>query len=103
VGGKLVGLPPGAIVHLLEPYPVPSSGKTRVEFIVAEPSHILFEVFDVKGRLIKEVADAKYGAGIHSISWDGTCTSGQLAAPGVYFLRCLAPNSQQVRRLVVVR
>jgi hypothetical protein len=103
VGEKLVGLPPGAIVHLLEPYPVPSSGKTRVEFIVAEPSHILFEVFDVKGRLIREVADAKYGAGIYSISWDGTCASGQLAAPGVYFLRCLAPKSQQVRRLVVVR
>jgi hypothetical protein len=103
VGGELAAGPIDARVHLSQPYPVPFAGRTHIAFTIAEPSQVLLEVFDVKGRLIKTIGDGRYGSGTHRFAWDGTSDSGDAVAPGVYFLRCLTPEAQRVERIVLVR
>jgi len=91
------------LVYLSRPYPMPFKSEARIAFSLAEAADIAMEVFDVKGRLVRTIADGAYAAGDHSVTWDGRDTRGGAAAPGVYFIRCASANDRHVRRVVLVR
>ena len=90
-------------VRLARPYPTPFTTEARIAFSLGEAADISLEVFDVKGRLIRKLAEGRHAAGLHSVAWDGRDRSGAEAAPGVYFIRCASPAGNQVRRAVLVR
>ncbi len=65
----------------------PASGPP--EFLVslprsAEPS---IRIYDVRGHLIRVLAERSYPTGLHKLTWDGRTTRGQPVASGVYFYR----------------
>lgn len=93
----------------IEAAPNPFRGQTRVRFDLARETQLRFEVFDVTGRRVAMLGDARFGAGRHEIAWDGATRTGRRADPGVYFLRVSSAASggghegeAVTRRLVVV-
>jgi flagellar hook assembly protein FlgD len=58
-------------------------------------------VIDVLGRRVHTIAGGTWGAGVHSLTWDGAGRDGRAAAPGLYFVRVRTPGGTFVRRLVM--
>jgi len=44
-------------------------------------------VLDLAGRVVRTLADSRFGAGRHAIEWDGRDEGGRPAAPGLYLVR----------------
>jgi subtilisin family serine protease/photosystem II stability/assembly factor-like uncharacterized protein len=99
---KLVGVdntPPATVFScaINNVYPQPSSnGWTTVSFTVPAASQTTMAVYDLTGRLVRNVLAATLAAGTHSASVD----LGGLA-PGSYFLRLNAGNETVTRQLIV--
>jgi hypothetical protein len=59
-------------------------------------------IFDVAGRKIWQVEEARHDAGDFEVFWDGGSRTRRHAAAGVYYLRVVSPQQRLVRRLVLV-
>lgn len=60
-------------------------------------------IFDVKGRLVKKIADRDFGTGTHSVVWDGRDSNGDRVASGVYFYRLATPIDNATGKMVFKR
>jgi len=88
---------------LLPPSPNPTRGPTRVRFSLARAGHVELGVYDLGGRLVRQLANEERYAGTGLVVWDGTDRSGARAGAGVYFVRLSGPGVHQIRKLVLMR
>ncbi len=68
-------------------YPNPFSSTTAIQFGCPEPTNVCILIYDVMGRVVRELIDEKVEAGYHCIIWDGTTKSGRKVSNAVYFYR----------------
>ena len=68
-------------------HPNPSGGNTTLYFSLAEKMGVRLAVFDLRGRLVRELVDEHRGPGAHAVAWDGRDTEGISVAAGVYLGR----------------
>lgn len=93
------GIPdPGAGRVRLAGLPNPFRSRTTVSFTLSTAERARIEVFDLEGRRIAVLLDARREAGAHTLDWS---PSPGLPA-GVYFLRMRAGAVSAVRRLTVL-
>jgi flagellar hook assembly protein FlgD len=59
-------------------------------------------VYDVRGRLVRALSDARFAAGDHVVHWDGKDAAGRVAPAGVYLARLSAPGAGDLTRRVVI-
>ena len=84
--------------------PNPSGGEVvELRFELEKPADVAVRIYDVAGRLVTTLADARLPAGRHDLTWTGKTASGEPAASGVYFARLESSETNSVRRLVRVR
>ncbi|HOZ02185.1 MAG TPA: hypothetical protein PLG20_10230, partial [Candidatus Syntrophosphaera sp.] len=60
-------------------------------------------VFDVKGRLIKILADGILDFGSHSYVWDGTDFRGERVGSGIYFYRFDFGGNVETRKMILLK
>ena len=48
---------------------------------------LLAEIYDLSGRLVRQLRDEPIAAGQHPLTWTGVDGSGTLVPPGIYLLR----------------
>jgi peptidoglycan/xylan/chitin deacetylase (PgdA/CDA1 family) len=74
-----------------------------VAYAVASPADLRLGVYDVRGRLVCDLANGVHAPGDYTATWSGRTAGGE-AASGVYFcvLRC-GPEVLGSRRILVVR
>ena len=60
-------------------------------------------VHDVTGRLVRRLDPATGTRGLVAVDWDGTASSGERVAPGVYFVRLDVDGAVVTRRMVLLR
>jgi glucuronoarabinoxylan endo-1,4-beta-xylanase len=58
---------------------------------------------DVAGRRIATVVNQTLEAGSHEVVWNGRMTTGQRAAPGVYFYRLVVDGDPSASKSLVLR
>ena len=97
------GISDGAIAHLGQNRPNPARAGTAVEFVLAFPTEVALDVFDVSGRRVATLVDGPRPAGPNSAEWDLTARDGSTVASGVYFYRLKAGDETLTRKLIVVR
>ncbi len=83
--------------------PNPSGQVVALRFELREPADVSLRIYDVQGRVVATLADARMLAGTHDLSWTGETQDGAMAASGVYFARLESSEVNSVRRLVRVR
>ncbi len=84
-------------------YPNPTGGAAMVRFALQEAAHAQLSVYDVMGRKVATLVDARLQAGEHEARWNGRSADGSTVASGVYLLRLQAGERVATRRLTVVR
>ena len=70
--------------------PNPSGGSTTLSFSLSVSSEVRLAVYDLRGRLVRELLDEVRGTGFHSVAWDGRDHDGLAVSAGIYFGRLVA-------------
>jgi hypothetical protein len=83
--------------------PNPMAKGTVIRYDVPVSSQVVLRVYDVTGRMVRELVNAKVPLGTHSVLWDGRDHDGQLMPSGVYFTRMAAGDFSEAKKLVVLR
>ncbi|HEY5534505.1 MAG TPA: T9SS type A sorting domain-containing protein, partial [Ignavibacteria bacterium] len=63
-------------------YPNPFNPITKIPYELKEPGYIVLKVYDITGRIIKELVNGRWGTGKYIADFDGTGLSS-----GTYFYR----------------
>lgn len=92
----------GLDLALAPPAPNPSRGMTLMQFTLASRGRVSLRVFGVRGELVRTLVDGNLPAGTHARTWDGRTSRGQIAVPGVYFVRLEMAGVLRSQRLVIV-
>ncbi|MBM3320021.1 MAG: choice-of-anchor D domain-containing protein [Candidatus Eisenbacteria bacterium] len=94
---------PEARFALERPFPNPARDGTTIRFAIPETENIQLQLFNIEGRLVRDLASGSLEAGEHIASWDGKDARGRRAAPGVYFFRLDRMGETRTARVVVFR
>ena len=92
-----------AVSTLLPNYPNPFNPSTTLRFGIGRSGHVRLGVYGLDGRLIRTVVDEVLAAGSYGPSWDGCDETGRQVASGVYFVRMVAPDKTESRRITLVK
>jgi hypothetical protein len=82
--------------------PNPFGGSTELAFAVKSEAHVRLDVYDVRGRLVRSLADGVMSSGQYARTWDGRAATGERAAAGVYFARVEIGDFRMTRSIVLV-
>lgn len=94
---------PGAPFAMNSNYPNPFNPSTTIEFSTAERGAVVLRVFDVTGKLVRNLLNADLPAGHHSVRWDGLDDRGRPVASGTYLGRLEAGKASASIKLLLVR
>ena len=98
----LEGVPAG--YELENNYPNPFNPQTRVQFSIPQASTVDIAVFDIHGRLVRNLVAAEhYESGRYSVEWDGKDNAGTKVASGAYFFRMQAGQFASTKRRTLLK
>ena len=104
------GLSPGRVPFsfgLGQNYPNPFNPQTTISFVVPgngkETVQTKLAIYDVRGRLIRILADRPLHPGNHRLTWDGRSEKGVSAGSGVYIYRLESGDQKTTRKMVLVK
>jgi subtilisin family serine protease len=102
------GRAPAALV--LEPcVPNPFNPSTALAYRLPEASHVVLQIHDVRGRLVRTLVRRAQDTGRHVLAWNGRDEAGRGLPSGVYLVHVRATGvasgrvERQQRRAVLVR
>ncbi|MFH1070914.1 MAG: dockerin type I domain-containing protein, partial [Candidatus Glassbacteria bacterium] len=86
-------------------YPNPFNPATIIAYAVPEGQTPLvsLKVYDIRGRLVRILADGLEQAGTHVVMWDGKNENGEFVASGTYFYRLKAGDYISTRKMVLLK
>lgn len=84
-------------------YPNPFNPSTRISYRMAEKAQVKLIVYDVMGREIRTLLDKSQDVGLHSIEWDGKDGSGMSVSSGMYFIKMVTNNYQNVQKMMLIK
>jgi hypothetical protein len=85
----------GQAVRMEQNSPNPFNPVTKIRFATAKSGHVNVRIYNVRGELVKTIANGYYGAGSHEASWDGSSVRGK-APTGVYFAKASVRDDKGV-------
>ena len=97
-----VALPARRNVQLLPASPNPFNPATTIAFAVDRDRRLTMAVYDLRGRLVAQLAQGLFTAGLHAAVWDGTMR-GAPAASGVYLVRLHGPGVEVVQTVTLLK
>jgi len=83
--------------------PNPFNPSVDIHFEVPEGSNLSLRIFDVNGRMIRNLHEGKVKAPAGKFQWDGRNDSGRLLSSGVYFCILERGSSRDTRKLILLR
>jgi hypothetical protein len=79
-------------VASMDCFPSPFTDFTTIRIETPEPGDYSLEIYDLKGRMVKILADQKVEQGAYYIDWDGRDTNNDMLPGGVYIIRLSGGN-----------
>ena len=89
------------LTELFQAYPNPFNSSTRIKIYLPKIANTRLEVFDIRGRLVKKLADRLLGAGEHSFIWNGANHNNKSVSSGSYFYRLTLGDDVITRRMLL--
>jgi len=74
-------------IALEQNFPNPFNPSTVINFIIPERSHIELTVYDLKGKIVRSLANDTYQIGQYQVTWDGLNDLGESVNAGLYMCR----------------
>jgi len=100
-----IGDAPSSGVTLEQNVPNPFNPSTRIAYVVESPAQVKvsLDVFDVRGRLVRQLVQGRPSTGQVVVAWDGRDDDGQQVSSGTYFYRLVAGSTTITRRMTLLK
>ncbi len=82
-------------------YPNPFTNGTRICFSLLQDDHVALAVYDMNGKMVRDLPGGFFRAGSSSVEWDGCNDQGEKVIPGLYACRLTAGGRSE--SVVVIR
>lgn len=83
--------------------PNPFNPMTRFSFTLDKPQFAELVVYDIKGRMVRQLLNEMRPAGSNHIEWNGRGNDGRLLSSGVYFGRLETTSGFGVTRVLLLK
>jgi hypothetical protein len=102
--GAVTAAPPGLLPaeFAVRVAPNPFNPRTSVQLALPIAGRARVDIYDVRGRLVRQLVDEDLPAGNHSRTWSGMDDRGQRVASGVYMVKVSHPGGEQVTKVALV-
>lgn len=92
-------------IEIARAMPNPFSATTTVTYVVGGTAsqEVAIAVYDLSGRMVRELEGGPQVPGIHEVRWDGLGADGARVRSGVYFVRGLIGTRRVAGQLMVLR
>ncbi|MCD4650224.1 MAG: T9SS type A sorting domain-containing protein [Candidatus Cloacimonetes bacterium] len=87
----------------LSNYPNPFNPETTFSYNLAKPSKVFFNIYNVKGQLVRELVNENQQTGSFEILWNGTDSNGKAVGSGVYLYKLETNNQIQTGKAVLLK
>jgi len=91
------------MTRLLPNVPNPFNPMTEIRFELAAPQAVSLRIYDVTGRLVRELADGPLPTGPHTRVWQGRDDSGRPVPSGAYYVRLVTEGRIDRRKVMLLK
>jgi len=88
---------------LYQNYPNPFNPTTLIKFDVPKETNVKIVIYDILGRVVKNLVDENLKPGAYKVIWDGTDASGAKLPSGIYFYSMITENYINVKKMVLLK
>lgn len=88
---------------LYQNYPNPFNPRTRIQFQLEKSGHVEMNIYNMRGRHVKQLLDATLESGSHHCVWDATDASGAAVSSGLYFYELKTDQLTDVHKMILLR
>lgn len=96
-------VPAPAKTRLVAIVPNPFNPITSIHYDLASAGSVRIRIYDVSGRLVREVISGHEVAGSHEAVWNGLDGSGNPAASGIYFVKMEVGHDVFTRKMGLLK
>jgi len=89
--------------RLEQNFPNPFNPTTTIQYSLSEPVNVKIEIYNVLGRKLATIINAKQTAGLHSVVWNGKDDTGFQVGNGVYFYKLTAGKFSDTRKMILMK
>jgi len=89
--------------HLYQNHPNPFNPTTTIGFSLDRERTVVLAIYDVSGRLVRTLVNARLSAGTYAEDWDARDQNGRAVATGIYFCSLKAGDKVQTRKAVLLK
>jgi hypothetical protein len=77
--------------------------KTGLYYTLSNAGYVTVTVFDLKGDIVNVLYRGQRATGEYSTTWDGRNRGGRVVARGLYFIKVVGPDVNEIRKVLVVK
>ena len=90
-------------LRLVRNHPNPFNPSTLIRYEVPSTQDVQLSIYDVQGRLIRDLFEGPKNTGVFEIEWDGRDNRGGEVVSGVYFVRLAGETANATMKIVLVK
>jgi len=88
---------------LAQNYPNPFNPTTVIQFGVPQAEQVTVDIFNIRGVHVRTLANGKFSAGYHTLTWDGRDELGQVVSAGAYLYRLESKSSTINKKMIFLK
>ena len=81
----------------------PEDGSTASRFSLSGQTDTQLQIFDISGRLVRELVSGNLPAGEHQVNWNGRDSRGETVSSGVYFYKLQTADRVDTRKMTLLK
>lgn len=101
--GPAVDAPGARSFQLHASYPNPFNPKTTLSFTLGRDGKGSIKIYNVRGELVRTLAEGSFTAGLNTLPWSGTDNAGASVASGVYVVKYNIDGFNENQKIVMVK
>ncbi len=94
---------PSITTRLLPNVPNPFNPMTEIRFELGEPQQVSLKIYDVTGRLVRDLESGSLSSGPHSRVWQGRDNSGRQVPSGAYYVRLVTESKIENQKILLLK
>lgn len=91
------------VIALEQNYPNPFNPTTTIRFSSSKAGKAVLSIYNMKGQIIRRLADTDVMAGQHSVVWDGKDDNGSSVGSGLYMYRLDLNGISSTRKMLLMK
>ncbi|MDP8201176.1 MAG: SBBP repeat-containing protein [Candidatus Tenebribacter burtonii] len=89
---------------MLTNYPNPFNPSTTISFSVTQNSDFVnLEIYNIKGKKVKQLIGDHLSVGQHSVVWDGKDETNKPVSSGIYFYKMKTNNNEETKKMILMK